>query len=262
MIRNSIPLEECVALAYRVSGGDCSFVKYVRIDPHDKHCRYFDSIHALARCLVREMEAAGHVVRGSSGDYRLAYPNNGRFQPLKKMLESDWLPQAQELSLVEYLEKLFVKERGTIRREEIEQINLALIDVAHRANGNDAAAQTRGQNLGDVVVHVVKGNGTPARNTGKPNGKARKRERGRKPKYTPAQLEALKLGTFDLLDEYGDPDNNPHPELRSITALIDKLQEWAVIKKPKDFPKEPARSTIQSLVNEWLEEWRMRAIAS
>jgi hypothetical protein len=185
------------------------------------------------------MEAAGHVVRESSGDYRLAYPNNGRFQPLKKMLESDWLPQAQELSLVEFLENLFARERGAIKRSEIEQIDLALVDV-----------------------HVVKGKRAPAPNTGKPNGRARKRGAGRKQRYTPAQLEALKLQTFLLLNEYGDPEgDNPDPELRSISALIEKLGDWAVAKKPKDFREEPPPSTIRPYVNEWLEEWRRQQSA-
>ena len=138
MTGKSIPREECVALAYRVSGGDRVFVNWVHSDPSDKIIgRHFDSPRALAKCLLCEMEAAGHVALASSGSYALANPNNGRFQPLKKKLESDWLPQAQELSLVEYLENLFVKERGAIRKEEIEQIGLALIVGPHGANGSD-----------------------------------------------------------------------------------------------------------------------------
>ena len=127
MTRKSMPREECVALAHRVSGGDRGFVNWVHNDPSDKIIgRHFDSPRVLAKCLLREMEAAGHVVLTSSDGYRLANPKNGRFQSLKKKLESDWLPQAQELSLVEYLENLFVGERGAIRREHIEQMNLAL----------------------------------------------------------------------------------------------------------------------------------------
>jgi hypothetical protein len=97
----------------------------------------------------------------------------------------------------------------------------------------------------------------------KPNVKARKRGGGRKAKYTPAQLEALESGLSFLLDEYGDPEgDNPHPELKSKEDLINKLQKWAVAEKPKDFPNEPARSTIQPLVNKCLRMWRrrMRAI--
>jgi hypothetical protein len=142
MTSSSIPLDECVALAYRVSG-DPWFVNWVRSDPSDKTIgRHFDSLHALAKCLLHEMKAAGHVVRASSGGYGLANPNNGRFQSLKKKLKSDWLPQAQGLDLAEYLENLFVRERGAIRREHIEQINLALADAAHRANGSDSAIRS------------------------------------------------------------------------------------------------------------------------
>jgi hypothetical protein len=227
----SIPLQECVVLAHRVSDGDCSFVNWVRIDPDDKHGRYFDNLHALARSLVREMEAAGHVVREPSGEYGLAYPNDGRFQSLKKKLESEWLPQAQELSLVEYVEKLFVKERGVIRREEIERIGLALVDAAHDASGSNAARiGCLGQRL---------------------KGKA-----GRKPKFTPAQLETLRSMAISLLEDFGDPESdNPHSEFRSKEDMIRMLQQNAVM-KPIDFPEEPPRTTLQPLVNKWLEEWR------
>jgi hypothetical protein len=89
-----------------------------------------------------------------------------------------------------------------------------------------------------------------------------KRKRGRRNKYTPAQLAALKSGVFGFLEEYGDPESdNPHAELKSISDVIKKLQEWATDKKEKDFPEEPARETIRPHVNEWLEEWRKQQAA-
>jgi hypothetical protein len=137
MTSKSIPREECVALAHRVSGRDRTYVDWVRIGRGDKtYDRYFDNLHALARGLARELVEAGHVALALSGSYELANPNDGRFQPLKKKLKSDWLPQAPELGLVEYLENLFVKERGEIRREEIERIGLALVGP-HWANESD-----------------------------------------------------------------------------------------------------------------------------
>ncbi len=92
--------------------------------------------------------------------------------------------------------------------------------------------------------------------------KRRKANSGRKPKYTPAQLAALRSETFRLLDEYGDPvSNNPHTELKSKEDLIKALQKWAVTEKSKDFREEPARATIQDDVNEWLKEWRTQQTA-
>src|SRR5262249_18394986 len=39
---------------------------------------------------------------------------------------------------------------------------------------------------------------------------------GRKRKFTPAQLEALRSMAFDLLEYFGDPSSdNPHPEFKS-----------------------------------------------
>jgi len=153
MTSKSIPRKECLALAHRVSGGDPAYVNWVGKDQGDKtYDRYFDNLHALARGLARELEKAGHIVCDPSGGYRLANPNDGRFEQLKKKLESDWLPKAQELSLVEYLENRFLAERGEIRREEIEQISLALVDTdaAHRANGSDTAGmkQKKGGRIG------------------------------------------------------------------------------------------------------------------
>ena len=93
-------------------------------------------------------------------------------------------------------------------------------------------------------------------------GVKRKANSGRKPRYTPAQLAALRSGTFRLLEEYGDPESdNPHIELKSKADLIKALQEWAVTEKPKDFRTEPARATIQDDVNGWLEEWRTQRTA-
>jgi hypothetical protein len=155
MTSKSMPREECVALAQRVSDGDREFVDCVRSDRGDKiFDRHFDNLHALARGLERQLEAAGCVDRTWSGGYKLAYPNHGRFQALTEQLESDWLPQAQELTLVEYLENLFVKERGAIRREEIEQI-LAPTDEAHRANGSDATKAEKAQNGYRVQIWEV-----------------------------------------------------------------------------------------------------------
>jgi hypothetical protein len=245
MTSKSIPWEECLALAHRVSGGDRAYVDWLRLDQGDKTCdKYFDNIHALATGLAREVEAAGHVVRTSSGSYVLANPNDGRFQPLKKKLESEWLPHAQELSLVEYFESLFVKERGAIRREEIERIGLALVDRRVGSRNVTAAQQTANEKMAAATL-----------------GKRRKGKRGRKKKYTSAQLEALKRETFRLLDEYGDPEhNNPHPEFKSKEDLIRALQLFTN-QKPKDFDREAPRSTIQADVDRWLDEWRTQRIA-
>ena len=222
MTSKSIPREECLALAHRVSGGDRAYVDWVRIDPGDKtYDRYFDNLHALARGLARELVEAGHVVLASSGSYVLANPNDGRFQPLKKKLESDWLPQAQKLNLVEYLENLFVKERGAIKRDEIEQIGLALVAGVHGANDSSARAS---------------------------KGKS-----GRKPDFPPEHLGILKAEAFRLLDHHGGL-NNSDPEFNSKEKLIKAVQEFAATKS-KQFPKEPGRTTLQPHVDEWIEQW-------
>jgi hypothetical protein len=133
---NSIPLEECVALAHRVSGGDPKYVAWVLSDPAGKTIgRHFDNVTALAECLAREMEAEfrrRNATLAKPGDRR-------RFQHLFEGFEA-WLssPHHHHIlndrnddkvfarrALVKYLEGRFHKERGAIRREEIEQINLA-----------------------------------------------------------------------------------------------------------------------------------------
>ena len=92
--------------------------------------------------------------------------------------------------------------------------------------------------------------------------KTGRKKTGRKKKYTPEQLDALRSGVFGLLDEYGDPESDkPHPECKSKEDLIDKVQEWAVRKHPKDFPDFPARTTIQPFVDQCLEDWRKRHTA-
>jgi hypothetical protein len=175
MTSKSISREECLALAHRVSGGDRSYVDWVRRDEGDKTFdRHIDNPHALAKGLAHQMEAAGAVsVRplpdGEFGD-RLASitkPYVGRLHHLVEPFEV-WLASSPHYvrddiagngngskvfeyhALVEYLATRFVREMGAIRREEIEQIGLALVDAdaAHRANGSDGTGMknlTRGR---------------------------------------------------------------------------------------------------------------------
>jgi hypothetical protein len=162
MTSKSISREECIALAHRVSGGDRSYVDWVRRDRGDKTIdRHIDNPHALAMGLVHQMEAAGAVSVRRLPDIefgeRLASitkPYVGRLHHLVEPFEV-WLASSPHHvrddiagngnggkvfafdALVEYFATRFVGERGAIRREEIEQINLALADAdaAHRANG-------------------------------------------------------------------------------------------------------------------------------
>jgi hypothetical protein len=93
----------------------------------------------------------------------------------------------------------------------------------------------------------------------KPKVERRKGRSGRKRKFTPAQLATLRSEMFRLLDEYGDPaSDNPHSEFKSKADIIRALQAFAINEKSRDFPEEPSRTTIQSFVDQWLEEWRTR----
>src|SRR5262249_311391 len=75
----------------------------------------------------------------------------------------------------------------------------------------------------------------PPKSPGAPQPKEHGKS-GRKKKFTPAQLEALKSMLFCLLEEFGDPaSDNPHPEFRSKAAMIQMLQEKATAERPKDF---------------------------
>jgi hypothetical protein len=144
-----------MALAQRVTRGDRRFVKWVSIHPTwGQNDPWFASLHSLARCLAKEIEAAveaaGSILlvssgNGESGPAKLAKPAKpyvGRFQHLVDGFEA-WLSLSPHGRLVEYLESLFAKELGAIHREEIEQIGLALVDVAQRANASDAAGKKK-----------------------------------------------------------------------------------------------------------------------
>jgi hypothetical protein len=88
-----------------------------------------------------------------------------------------------------------------------------------------------------------------------------KGKRGRKKAFTPDQLEAMRSELFRLLYYYGDPESErPHPEFRSKGDAIRELQAFAISEKARDFSNEhePARTTLQPLVDQWLDEWRAR----
>jgi hypothetical protein len=236
MSRRSTAIQpQRVALAWRVTG-DRQFVDWVRSNPA------FDSLHAMAKCLAYEMAAAG-CVRASSGSElseRLATitkPYLGRFQQLVERFEV-WSASTPDHvrgnvygdgkvwfafgALAEYLENLFVSERGAISREEIERIGLALVVGVHGAN--------------DSSAHASKG------------------KSGRKPDFPPQRLEILRKEAFRLLDHHGGLNNND-PEFNSKEKLIEALQKFATT-KPKQFPKEPGRTTLQPHVDEWIELWQ------
>jgi hypothetical protein len=163
----SIPTEECVALAHRVTG-DPRFVEYVRKV-------HFDSLRALAKCLAYEMVAEDAIVATSASFVgerlaTVAHPKpDGRFKqvieafqlswlsredaPIRPASEGDrWLPPHYVVgcckvfpfgTLVEYLEHLFRTEMGAISREQIEQIGLELADAGHRTNGSEGIEQKK-----------------------------------------------------------------------------------------------------------------------
>jgi hypothetical protein len=161
----SIPSEECVALAHRVTG-DRRFVEYVRKV-------HFDSLRALAKCLASEMVAEDAILASSASFLgerlaTVAHPKPGcRFKHLIETFQlswltredastrpasecDDWLPRHYVLGcckvfpfgmLIEYLERLFRKEMGAISREQIEQIGLALVDGDHRAKDDNPSGK-------------------------------------------------------------------------------------------------------------------------
>jgi hypothetical protein len=78
---------------------------------------------------------------------------------------------------------------------------------------------------------------------------------GRKPTFVDAHWETLRAEAIRLLDEHGGLSRDD-PKFNSKDKLMDLLLQFAQKHHQFEDVGAPGRTTLQTRVNKWLEEWR------